>query len=678
MLDDAINYLARQGGRFVAVERASKKPVSAGWQNKPLTANEVGAHVAMGGNVGLLTGSPSNGLVVLDIDYDFLDFIAAFPHLGAGPRIVRTDDLTRGKLLLRITDDIPAPRKWKPYADKPPHAELLSTGNHALIPPSVHPGGCPFELRGETEPIPAYTRALLDALWEQWTQEPAPPASTAALQENLSPDIPLPSFWKGDIRARLDMVAYACDQLGATAQRESADEVRILGQGGLLINTKKQLWNTFGIDGTGTIGGDCFALIGYLEYGDPHPRGNLWQEVLFRAADLTGIYLPPYLTKGYPDISVRKTAGNEPGTPRGESTPTRQEQALPLYYAPDLWHFQGNLQQVMEGWMLAGNITLIGGVPNVGKSPLLMALVAGYAQGEWLHGVPMPDDFKGRGVVYCLPEGYAEQTRLLDTWGVDPEWLATRLTFPALPTPGDPDSPTFTFKLDSEEGRAVLAHYCEQMNPALIIIDGLRAGMSGEESSSGDCDRFFAPLIHLAQKHRAAVIITHHLTKGAETLSRSGQLPSIDWFRGSGHIVAACRSAWIVDQPNAHRADLRRITLVKAAAGAKGQTLGFSMNNPADGITFGQAVPQAQPDNKKEAAKQFILDLLAEGQMTFKELCAAARDHEESFGDGTLRDARVELAAAGLIVYENEGRLYYWRLPNEQGEADERYQSVGG
>ncbi len=670
MLDDAINYLARHGGRFVAVERTSKKPVSAGWQNKHLTAGEVGAHVAMGGNVGLLTGAPSNGLVVLDIDYHFLDFIAAFPHVGLGPRIVRTDDLNRGKILIRVTDEIPPPRKWKPHADKPPYAELLSTGNHALIPPSVHPGGCPFELRGETEPIPHYTRALLDALWEQWTQEPAPPESRAALQDPHSRPVPLPDFWKGDIRARLDMVAYACDQLGATAQRESADEMRILGQGGLLINTRKQIWNTFGEDGTGTIGGDCFSLIGYLEHGNPHPKGDLWQEVLHRAADLVGIYLPDYLTRGDDDDIPVSTpedhnGGNAPARSNvvvnaGNHTSVR---SLPLYYAPDLWHFQGNLQQVMEGWMLAGNITLIGGVPNVGKSPLLMALVAGYARGEWLHGVPMPDDFKGRGVVYCLPEGYAEQTRLLDTWNVDPEWLATRLTFPALPTPGDPESPTFTFKLDSEEGLAVLTHYCEQMNPALIIIDGLRAAMSGEESSSGDCDRFFAPLIHLAQKHRAAVIITHHLTKGAETLSRSGQLPSIDWFRGSGHIVAACRSAWIVDQPNPHRADLRRMTLVKAAAGAKGQTLGFSMNNPADGITFGQAVPQAQPDSKKEAAKQFILDLLAEGRMTYKALCETAEMSGEAFAEATLREARVELATTRRIVTENEGRVYYWRLP---------------
>lgn len=335
-----------------------------------------------------------------------------------------------------------------------------------------------------------------------------------------------------------------------------------------------------------------------------------------------------------------------------------------LYTMADMWDQQEGVQRAWGGWILQNNITLIGGVSNVGKSPLLLAIVAGFLRGQWPDGTMVPPSMKGRNVVYCIPEGYGEQTELLLDWGFEREEIARRVFMPALPTPGAEEVPNYVFKLDAGGGMEVLRYYCEQTDPALIVIDGLRAAMSGEESSSQDVDRFFSPLVQLTAKHSASLLLSHHLTKGSESASRDGAIPSLDWFRGSGHIVAACRSAWIVDQPNPMNLEQRRITLVKAAAGPKGQMMAFEMADPAHGLTFLSDVPKAPPKSKKEAAERFILQMLREEPMSHDELWRRCQEEPGlDCSEATFRDARVELSNSHRIVQVIHGRTYLWTLP---------------
>lgn len=672
-----LHWLETEGATFVPVRAHSKQPCHSDWQNQPHTLAQVEAHVRVGGNVGLLVGAPSNGLCVLDLDADFTKFLLKFPEFNKVPRIMRLGGGDRGKFIIRITDGVPPPRKWRHPITNALAAEWLSTGNHAVLPPSIHPTGEAFFWSNPDHPIPEFTTAKMEYIWRKWTgtpliykpephvkgrtfRVPAPLAGLVPAKANTVPaSTPAPATDpKAHIRRRFDMVRYACETLNTTAVRESATEYRILGQGGLLINVQQQIWNTFATDGSGKTGGDCFDLIAYLTVGQVRPTGHQWKEVFRIAAEYVGIRVENGERREERTADDREEKGENPGAVAVLS-PLRSPLSL---YLSEVWNLQGSARLVWEGWMEAGLITLIGGVPNVGKSPLLLSIVAGYLRGEWPDGTPVPDFFAGRDVVYYLPEGFASQTRFLRDWGLD-EATVNRVHVPFLPGVGSDPKPDFAFSLD-EIGLPRLQAVCEQAKPALIVIDGLRAAMVGEESSSTDVKTFYEPLIQLAHQYDAVVLITHHLTKGAETRSRTGELPSMDWFRGSGDLLRPCRSAWIVDRPNPADLHTRRITLVKAAEGPQQVTKAFHMVAPADGITFGATIPLPPAATKKEEASRFYLDMLVmDGPLTHEEVVQAASEAGLDFSAETLRQARLDLSRENKIVAVPEGRhVRKWRI----------------
>ncbi len=136
--EDALEALAEAGARFALPQGRSKKPGYAGWQNAPRTLHAAQVHSLKGGNVGLLTGAHSGGIVALDRDTGWAATLELLGEDAATWRIVRDNAPGRGKLLYRCTDldSIPPTASWKPKGAKHPHAEFLADGRHALCPPS--------------------------------------------------------------------------------------------------------------------------------------------------------------------------------------------------------------------------------------------------------------------------------------------------------------------------------------------------------------------------------------------------------------------------------------------------------------------------------------------------------------------------------------------------------------
>jgi hypothetical protein len=95
---------------------------------------------------------------------------------------------------------------------------------------------------------------------------------------------------KEQIRERFDLVTYAAQKFGGKEQHEGSGEVRILGQGGLLISPERQTWYNH----SWTAGGDCFDLAGHHLYDDQWNRNNgaMFRAALEEAARFTGITLP--------------------------------------------------------------------------------------------------------------------------------------------------------------------------------------------------------------------------------------------------------------------------------------------------------------------------------------------------------------------------------------------------
>ena len=325
-----------------------------------------------------------------------------------------------------------------------------------------------------------------------------------------------------------------------------------------------------------------------------------------------------------------------------------------------IWKKFNATEKLWGDWILVNNITLIGGPSNVGKSPLLCAIVAGYLQGRWPNGEDVPPRFCGGNVLYLVPEGFIEQTEMLQHWGLEAKLFEERVYVPQINIHGDPD---YQFKLDHTTIGA-LDQICTQVKPRLIIIDGLRAIMEGDESSSRDSDALMGPLVKLTRRIGAATVIAHHLNKGCEILSIEGSVPKKDWLRGSTNIVAACRSVWIVDQPNPTKPRERRLTLVKTASGAVNQHMAFSMGDPRDGLRFISDVPKPELRFQTVKMEEWLIGVMQKHTKLSKpELHQMAG--EAGFSTTTLDKLMTKLCPNKLAKVV-EGKKVFWRLLSPQ------------
>lgn len=134
---------ARLGFATVPLRPREKRPLRKGWQTPDPRAWDDAPSDA---NVGVLTGAPSGGLVVLDFDTED----GPFEILGLRPRELATRTLV-----------VKTARGWHVYARAPgvptskPREQLDVRGEGALVaaPPSVHPSGRAYAFVGRTDRI---------------------------------------------------------------------------------------------------------------------------------------------------------------------------------------------------------------------------------------------------------------------------------------------------------------------------------------------------------------------------------------------------------------------------------------------------------------------------------------------------------------------------------------------
>lgn len=144
----AERYLAR-GFAPIPLLRGSKAPRLPGWPTLRFERNELAAHFPEGGNIGLLLGEPSGGLVDVDLDCpEALRLASAF----LPPTAMRHGRTGKpGSHWFFRCDDPPAPAKFS-APDGTCLVELRSTGQQTIVPPSVHPSGEVLTWESEGEP----------------------------------------------------------------------------------------------------------------------------------------------------------------------------------------------------------------------------------------------------------------------------------------------------------------------------------------------------------------------------------------------------------------------------------------------------------------------------------------------------------------------------------------------
>jgi DNA repair protein RadA/Sms len=141
------------------------------------------------------------------------------------------------------------------------------------------------------------------------------------------------------------------------------------------------------------------------------------------------------------------------------------------------------LDRVLGGGLVPGSVTLIGGEPGIGKSTLLLQVLAALAA-------------TGEPVLYVSGEESAQQVRL----------RAERLA--AL-------QPSLWFVADTDVGR-VIAHI-DEVKPSVVVVDSIQTmthpDLSSSAGSVGQVRESAARLVAEAKARGVSVVLVGHVTK---------------------------------------------------------------------------------------------------------------------------------------------------------------------
>ena len=164
LLEAAMTYL-RRGWMPVYVPSGTKRPVEKNWQKQRLTEADLPAHFERAGNIGLILGEASSGLVDVDLDCPEARELAD-QFLPATPAMTGRKSAPRSHRW--YISDVPATKQFRDPKTREMIVELRSTGGQTLVGPSVHESGEPYDvLDGEPAKVPGQMlEACVKALYE--------------------------------------------------------------------------------------------------------------------------------------------------------------------------------------------------------------------------------------------------------------------------------------------------------------------------------------------------------------------------------------------------------------------------------------------------------------------------------------------------------------------------------
>jgi hypothetical protein len=293
----SLKYLSNQGARYCKVtaynapgDDPGKRAFERGWQNNPISLQNITRHLASGSNVGLLCGEYSGGLCLLDADENFSKFCQTFPHLADAPRIER-DGANRGKILIKIIGPIPEAKRWThDPKDKHPFFEFLATGRQGVVA-GIHPSGVTYQLVNSQTAIPELTQAQLKDICVSWTKQPWNKPKAKATKINLKRRTSQEYRLTERVREYWD-VLKVFDHFGLAGDVVSEGEyqLRLKGNGGLLIVPDENIWS-LPAEGKG-VGGSSFEAWMYCKTSRETceaPNGKEFIDLVHEMAIAAGI-----------------------------------------------------------------------------------------------------------------------------------------------------------------------------------------------------------------------------------------------------------------------------------------------------------------------------------------------------------------------------------------------------
>ena len=191
--------------------------------------------------------------------------------------------------------------------------------------------------------------------------------------------------------------------------------------------------------------------------------------------------------------------------------------------------------------------------------------------------------------------------------------------------------------VDSPANWKWIEQVIEKFAPPIVVIDALSGSHSGKENDTDSMKERMKRLHALAQKHKIAVVVIHHLNKAP-----FGVTPyplSIDRLRGSTSISQFCRSILALTTPDTTNPTERRLDVIKLNLAKKPPAVGYVLTD--NGPAWGDAPEPFKEYRTPDAAADFLITALSEGPRGAKEV----RDEAVAKGlsDYALKEARKQL-----------------------------------
>jgi hypothetical protein len=300
-----------------------------------------------------------------------------------------------------------------------------------------------------------------------------------------------------------------------------------------------------------------------------------------------------------------------------------------------------------------GKLTLLLGDPGVGKSTLLIDVLARISTGaEWPDGGRAP---LGTSVLLACEDGLADTLipRMIQQG-------ANRRNMFVLQAATDEEGRERHFALDRDLPQLRVA--IERHRPVVIAIDPVSAYFGTDRDSYKDPEvrAVLAPLCSLAEETGTAIVGLVHPTKASQQKAL---------YRVMGSQAFAATARIVLGAGKDPEDETRRYLMpIKENICAPSAMLGYSFHDrvlvwssePVSGVTVdcvmsGHAVV---PDEDRDDAAEFLRDLLSDGQMTATDVDKAAR------GAGwTIRQLRLAQKRAGVTTEKSAFRGgWCWRI----------------
>jgi putative DNA primase/helicase len=161
-LDYALLYI-RRGYAPVPIAAREKRPRIPSWQNLRITETSAPKFFNGAGNIGIILGGPSRGLV--DVDLDCLEAIKHAPELlPTAAAVFGRGGKPRSHRLYRVKGAAPSLTFKDPIAGDMLVELRGDGGRQTVFPPSIHPSGERIEWEADGDPATIDYSALRKAV----------------------------------------------------------------------------------------------------------------------------------------------------------------------------------------------------------------------------------------------------------------------------------------------------------------------------------------------------------------------------------------------------------------------------------------------------------------------------------------------------------------------------------